>query len=107
MISYTVYLVHGKILGIEVFGKRPERWYLEVGIYIDGAKFCVHTNPLGRGKDVIVNSTELVEAIVNLDDQLTAKVKEIFGISNPTLGDILRIFPRVTVKSHSNFTRRS
>ena len=107
MLRYKVFLVHGKIEGIEIFGKRPERDFLTVGVYRGKRRFTVHVNPLGRGKDLVRKDSDVAAAVADVSSpDLRVKIIDLMNRSNCTMGDVFQVFAGANIRSDRNFTRR-
>lgn len=98
MYSYKVFLSHGQVFLVELWQEGSKESFRKIAIERAGNRFHTYTNYTGRGRDGLNVTKTLAEALSGLLDFFVEKATRAFQARQPTLGDILAIFPGASVQ---------
>jgi hypothetical protein len=99
MYSYKVTVSHGQISRVDVWKEAGNKTYCIFSIEKETeSKFITAINLHGQGRSILTVDTSVSSVVCIMPDLVATKIKQAFEFGQPTLGDILKIFPGAVIK---------
>ncbi len=99
MCSYRVFLANGLVKRVEFWEETPQKRFCKIRVEKFSAQRFYTSGDYSNPNDRSINVTKSIEkAVEGYHEDVVTKCTQAFALVNPTLGDVLNIFPGATVQ---------